>query len=56
MNESNQSVLQVPQSHCVFCTLKTPHVHERLAINGKQVVRSLCLMCKREQPKERYDT
>jgi hypothetical protein len=52
MDESNQPVLRFPQAHCVFCTGKTPHVHERLAVNGKQVVRSLCLVCKREQTKE----
>ncbi len=56
MGESIGPVLRFPQAYCVFCIGKTPHVHERLAVNGKQVVRSLCLVCKREQPKEKPET
>ena len=56
MDESNEPVLHFPQAFCVFCTGKTPHVHERSAVNGKQIVRSLCLVCKREQPKEKLET
>ncbi len=52
MNESNQPMLRFPQGHCVFCSGKTPHVHELLAVDGRQVVRSLCLVCEREQPKQ----
>lgn len=55
MNQSNQPVLRFPQGHCVFCTSRTPHVHERFAVNGKQVVRSLCLVCNKEQPKEKSE-
>lgn len=51
MDESNDSALRYPQAHCVFCCAKTPHIHERLAVQGRQVVRSLCLVCRREQPK-----
>lgn len=51
MDKSNQSRLLYPHVHCKFCSAKTPHVHERVAIDGKQVVRSLCLMCRREQSK-----
>ncbi|MGE5159721.1 MAG: hypothetical protein ACM3OF_16415 [Gemmatimonas sp.] len=56
MNESNQPVLRFPQGYCVFCTDMTPHVHERLAVDGKQVVRSLCLVCQMEQPKQGEET
>lgn len=54
MDKSNELVLRFPQAYCVFCTGKTPHVHERLAVDGKQVVRSLCFVCKK-QPKERFE-
>lgn len=54
MDESIKPASWFPQAYCVFCTRKTPHVHERLAIEGKQVMRSLCLSCKREQPKEKF--
>jgi hypothetical protein len=51
MGKSNEPELQYPLAHCAFCSTKTPHMHERLAVDGRQVARSLCLMCSREQPK-----
>lgn len=52
VDRSSELVLRLPQAYCVFCSTKTPHVHERLAINGAQVARSVCFTCKRERPKE----
>lgn len=52
MKKSTEPGRRLPQGYCVYCEKKTPHVHERRAINRMQVVRSLCLACNREQPKE----
>ncbi|WP_456639689.1 hypothetical protein [Bradyrhizobium sp. USDA 10063] len=38
-----------PQAYCIFCAEKTPHRHERLAVNGKQEARAVCLTCKKER-------
>jgi len=53
MGESEQPSLQFPQAYCEFCHGKMPHMHERLAMNGKQVARSVCPSCKGERPKEK---
>ncbi|MGY3485117.1 hypothetical protein ACVW1C_003000 [Bradyrhizobium sp. USDA 4011] len=52
VDTSRKIALRLPQAYCEFCTTRTPHVHERLAINGAQVARSVCFTCKRERPKE----
>lgn len=52
MDESNQPLPRFPLADCEFCNGRTPHVHERLAVDGKQVARSRCLSCNRERPRE----
>lgn len=52
MGESAGSAMRLPQAYCVFCTTTTPHVHERLAVDGRQIARSVCFTCKAERPKE----
>lgn len=51
LDTSREIALRLPRAYCEFCTTRTPHVHERLAINGVQVTRSVCFICKRERPK-----
>jgi hypothetical protein len=41
-----------PEAHCIFCTTRTPHQHERRAVAGRIVVRSICLACNSERPKD----
>lgn len=41
-----------PEAHCAFCTTRTPHLHERRAVAGRIVVRSVCLTCNTERPKD----
>jgi hypothetical protein len=55
MEKSTGSTQRVPRSYCIFCEEKTPHLHERLAVNRIQVIRSLCLTCNREQPREQTE-
>jgi hypothetical protein len=55
MEKSTGFTQRLPQGYCVFSKEKTPQVHERLAVNRMQVIRSLCLTCNREQPKERQN-
>lgn len=56
MEKSTEFTRRLPQSFCAFCEKKTPHVHQRLAVNRVQVIRSLCLICNREQPKDHAET
>jgi hypothetical protein len=52
LDRTKELALRLPRAYCVFCMIRTPHMHERLAINGAQVARSVCFTCKRERPKE----
>lgn len=44
-------VVRHPEAFCESCATKTPHVHERRAVDGRMVVRSVCLACNEERPK-----
>jgi ribosomal protein L44E len=44
-----------PQEFCRYCSEKTPHVYERLAVNGRLASRATCLVCNNEQPRTRTD-
>ena len=35
-----------------FCSTKTPHLYERLAVNGQLTTRAVCLACNNERPRE----
>lgn len=41
-----------PKAYCRFCAARTPHRHERVAINRRQVARAVCLTCNKERPGE----
>jgi hypothetical protein len=41
-----------PQAYCHFCSTKTPHLYERLAVNGRLMARAICLSCNNERPRE----
>jgi hypothetical protein len=41
-----------PQTYCKVCEDRTPHQHERRSVEGRLVVRRLCLTCKSEEPKQ----
>lgn len=43
------ALIVVPQAYCLSCEEKTPHRHERLAIRGAQVARTICLACNSER-------
>ena len=43
------ALIVVPQAYCLSCEEKTPHRHERLAIRGAQVARTICLACNNER-------
>ena len=38
-----------PEAFCPSCSVKTPHAHERLAVHGRLVARSVCLACNKER-------
>jgi len=38
-----------PQAYCLSCDERTPHRHERLAVRGAQVARTVCLSCNAER-------
>ena len=40
---------KLPEAHCNFCSTKTPHLYERLAVNGRL---TYVLECNAEQPRE----
>jgi len=42
--------VRYPQTQCEFCAVRTPHLHERRAVAGRMVVRSICLTCHKERP------
>jgi hypothetical protein len=44
-----------PEAYCTFCSRKTPHIHERLAVNGQLTSRAICLACNNERPKQPRD-
>jgi hypothetical protein len=44
-----------PVAHCNFCSEKTPHLYERLAVNGRLTSRAICLACNNERPREAAD-
>lgn len=56
MKKSTEFTQSFPLSSCAFCEERTPHVHQRLAVNRVQVARSICLICNREQPKDPAET
>lgn len=41
-----------PQAYCSFCSTKTPHLYERLAVNGQLKTRAVCLACNNERPRD----
>lgn len=41
-----------PQAYCSFCSTKTPHLYERLAVNGRLKTRAVCLACNNERPRD----
>ena len=49
MTNSRGSEAQYPVAHCAFCETKTPHIHERIARDGSQAARAVCLTCRRER-------
>jgi hypothetical protein len=53
MGNSAESINRCPQAHCNFCEAMTPHRHERLAVRGAQVARSVCLVCDKERGGDR---
>lgn len=43
---------KLPEAYCNFCATKTPHLYERLAVNGRLTSRAICLECNAEQPRD----
>jgi hypothetical protein len=52
MDKLTKATLARPLAHCVYCGTRTPHVHERLALQGQQVARAVCTLCKNERPRD----
>lgn len=44
-----------PEAYCEFCSARTPHLYERLAVNRRLTLRAVCLACNNERPKETAD-
>lgn len=47
--QNRTALIVIPQAYCLSCEEKTPHRHERLAIRGAQVARTICLACNNER-------
>lgn len=41
-----------PEAFCNFCSTKTPHRYERLAVDRRLTSRAICLACSTERPKD----
>jgi hypothetical protein len=49
---SNRRPANSPEAFCNFCSMKTPHRYERLAVDRRQVSRATCLACNMVRPKD----
>jgi hypothetical protein len=49
--ESIYSPMIQPQIHCDVCASRTPHRNERWGIEGRIVIKRICLACNNEEPK-----
>jgi hypothetical protein len=47
--------LRRPVAFCGFCSTRTPHLYERLAVNGRLTSRAVCLACNNERSREPAD-
>lgn len=52
MSNTVKKEFRHPEVHCTTCAVRTPHLHERRAVAGRMVVRSVCLACNTERPKD----
>lgn len=52
MGNTAESIGTFPQAFCARCETKTPHRHERLAVNGAQIARRVCMVCKSEHARD----
>jgi ribosomal protein L40E len=51
MSASMKKERRYPVSRCESCSAKTPHLHERIVVNGWLIARRICLTCNAEAPK-----
>lgn len=52
MASTAKAEFKYPEAYCALCATRTPHLHERRAVAGRMVVRSVCQTCNTERPQD----